>query len=57
MPVRARASVLVATDIKLHAKKPFSNGLIFINPNAPQTPAKIPAQIPDQNRHIISRSI
>ena len=51
MPVRARASVLVATDIKLHAKKPFSNGLIFINPNAPQTPAKIPAQIPNRNRN------
>lgn len=46
MPVNARAKVEVATEIKLHAKKPFKSGLIFIKPNAPHTPANIPAQMP-----------
>ena len=49
MPVSARAKVLVATEIKLHAKNPFKSGLTFINPKAPQTPAKIPAQIPTKS--------
>ena len=46
MPVSARAKARVATESKLHAKNPFKSGLTVINPKAPQTPAKIPAQIP-----------
>lgn len=47
MPVRANANVLVATEIKLHARNPFSKGLIFMSPRAPAMPAKIPLQTPE----------